>query len=177
MLELASNTVKVLGIFGRLSTEREAYFDELERQFSKKPEGDEYKIFRHLTLTFIPDATVADIHDQLKLLKELRQFLPLKIKVKDAFVKEEESLEGAEHIAIEFQPTETDSVTDFVRAHCDKYAVKTWYIKVVWFVPREKQAAVFAQLRKLEELEFTDFYLVANKQNEDNMLFTSRQFN
>ena len=107
MLVLSSNTIKVLGIFGRLSSEQEAFFDRIEAQYSKKPEGDEYDIFRHLTLTFIPNARVNDINQQLIILKELRQFLPLKVRAKNIFVKDEESLPGAEHIAVEFEPSET----------------------------------------------------------------------
>ena len=76
MLELSSNTIKVLGIFGRLSADQESFFDELERKYSHKPEAKlGYDVFRHLTLTFIPDATVNDVSKQLDLLRELKQFL------------------------------------------------------------------------------------------------------
>lgn len=176
MLELSSNTIKVLGIFGRLSSEQEAFFDELETQYSQKPDGDEYDIFRHLTLTFIPNATVSDINQQLNLLKDLRQFLPLKVKVKNAFVKDEESLPGAEHIALEFDLAETEELVNFVRKQCGENAVATWYIKIVWFVPKEHQKSVIKELLTLKELELTDFYLVANKQDEVNTIFTSSQF-
>ena len=77
MLELSSNTIKVLGIFGRLSPEQETLFDNVEQQFSQKPKGDEYDLFRHLTLTFVPNASVNDIRNQLDLLKTLKRFLPL----------------------------------------------------------------------------------------------------
>lgn len=177
MLELSSSTIKVLGIFGRLAKEQEAFFDELETQYSQKPTGDEYDIFRHLTLTFIPNATLNDVNQQLALLRGLRQFLPLKVKVKNAFVKGEESLPGAEHIAIEFELSETQEIVDFIQQRCGEHTVATWYIKVVWFVPKEHQELVIRQLSALKELEFTDFYLVANKQNEENTLFTSSQFN
>lgn len=176
MLELSSNKIKVLGIFGRLSNKQENFFDNLEQQFSNKPAGDEYAIFRHLTLSFIPNATVTDINNQLAILKQLRQFLPLKIAVKNAIVKTEESLEGAEHIAIEFEPTQTKELTDFIQKHCPDHTVKTWYIKVVWFVPKENQAAVIKKVLELQELEFSDFYLVANKQDDSNTIFTANAF-
>ncbi|TXG76957.1 hypothetical protein E6P97_02610 [Patescibacteria group bacterium] len=176
MLELSSNTVKVLGIFGRLTTDQETYFDELERQYSQKPAGNEYDIFRHLTLTFIENASVQDIRSQLSLLKDLRQFLPLKVRIKGAFVKDEESLPGAEHIAVEFELAETEEIVAFVRNRCGENTVATWYTKVVWFVPKEHQAAVMGQLSTLNELEFADFYLSANKQDDENTLFTSLAF-
>lgn len=175
MLELSSNTIKVLGIFGRLSTDQEAYFNELEAKYSNKPKGDDYDIFRHLTLTFIPNAEVGDVNSQLNILKELKQFLPLKIRIKRPFVKDEESLPGAEHIALEFKLTETDKIVSFIGKRCPD-VVATWYIKVVWFVPKENQKAVIDELSQLKELEFTDFYLVSNKQNDANTIYTTNRF-
>ena len=176
MLELSSNTIKVLGIFGRLSPEQETLFDNVEQQFSQKPKGDEYNIFRHLTLTFIPNASVNDIRNQLDLLKTLKQFLPLKIRVKSALIKNEESLPGAEHVALEFELSETKEIVDFVRQRCGDVSVATWYTKVVWFVPKEHQEAAIDKLSGIKELEFTDFYLVANKQNQANTSFTTNGF-
>ena len=177
MLELASSTVKVLGVFGRLSKEYEKYFDSIESRYSTKPEGNEYDIFRHLTLTFITDATICDINSQLKLLKDIKRFLPLKIKTIKAFVKNEESLNGAEHIAIEFNLSETKELIDCIKLYADDATVETWYIKVAWFVPKDIQNKVISELNSLEELEFTDFYLCANKQDDANTIFKSTDFN
>ena len=88
MLELSSNTIKALGIFGRLSPEQEAFFDALETKYSHKPSSG-YDVFRHLTLTFINDASVSDVRDQLQLLRDLKQFLPVTLQVKKVFVKDE----------------------------------------------------------------------------------------
>ena len=177
MLELSSNTVKVLGIFGRLSTEQEAYFDALEEKFGYVPKNkDEYDIFRHLTLTFIPNATITDVSSQLDHLKDLKQFLPLKIKPKKAFVKDEESLEGAEHIAIEFELDQTKEIVEYIKSKVGKNSVATWYIKLVWFVPKENQQSVIDVLSNLSELVFTDFYLVSNKQNDENTIYQSSRF-
>ena len=55
-------------------------------------------------------------------------------------------------------------------------SVATWYTKVVWFVPKEHQGATIDKLSGIKELEFTDFYLVANKQNEANTIFTTNGF-
>ena len=92
-----------------------------------------------------------------------RQFLPIKIKPKRSFIKDEESLNGAQHIAIEFELDQTKELVDFIRARAGDNAVATWYIKVVWFVPKENQQVTMEELSKLKELEFTDFYLVSNK--------------
>lgn len=177
MLELSSNTIKVLGIFGRLSPEFEATLDTIEAKYSAKPQTDEYDIFRHLTVTFVSDATVADVHEQLQLLKELKRFLPLKITPTKTFVKGEESFSGAEHIAFEFELDQTKELVDYIRSKVgEDKVVATWYIKLVWFVSKENQQAAMDELSKITELEFADFYLVANKQDEMNTLFKASEF-
>jgi len=176
MLELSSNTIKVLGIFGRLSPELEKHFDGIESEFSTKPKGEDYDIFRHLTLTFIPDATVQDVRSQLDLLRDLKQFLPLKVRLSRAFIKAEESMPGANHIALEFDPTETSKIVNYIKRRVGDNTVATWYIKVVWFVPDEHHNKVIETLSELNELEFTDFYLVSNKQNDDNTIYTTKSF-
>ena len=177
MLELSSNTIKVLGIFGRLSKEQEAFLDNLESKYSQKPdESKGYDVFRHLTLTFIPNATVNDVRCQLDLLKDLKQFLPLKVKLKKPFVKDEESMEGAEHIAVEFDLEQTKEIVAFVKDRVGENAVATWYTKVVWFVPKENQQAVIDELASFPEMLFDDFYLVSNKQSDDNTIYTTNRF-
>jgi hypothetical protein len=75
MLELSSNTIKALGIFGRLSEEQEKYFDSLEDKYCQSPNNSlKRDIFRHLTLTFINDATVTDVRAELDLLCDLKRF-------------------------------------------------------------------------------------------------------
>ena len=177
MLELASNTIKALGIFGRLSREQEKYFDALEAKYSKKPDSDVYKIFRHLTLTFINNASVSDVREELDLLSDLRQFLPLKLRVKKAFVKDEVTMPGAEHIAIEFGLEQTKELVELVRSRAgSNNTVATPYTKVVWFVPKDHQQAVIDELSNFKELVFTDFYLVSNKQDDANTIYTTNRF-
>ncbi len=176
MLELTSNTIKVLGIFGRLTPKLEQYFDSLEKTFSQKPKGDEYDVFRHLTLTFTPDATIADVQSQLELLRDIKQFLPVKLKINKLFIKNEESLDGAEHIAIEFGLEQTKELVEFVKDRVGESAIATWYIKVAWFVPKKNQAEAIKAMSDLKEIEFSDFYLVSNKQSEENTLFKSTDF-
>ncbi len=176
MLELSSNTIKVLGIFGRLSPEQEAYFDALEAKYSKKPVQPGYDIFRHLTLTFIPNAPVSAIREQLELLRDMKPFLPVKLNVQKVFVKDEESLPGAEHIAIEFGLEQTKELVEFIQSRVGDVAVATWYTKVVWFVTKENQQKVIDELSVFKALEFTDFHLVTNKQDDKNTLFRATDF-
>lgn len=166
----------MLGIFGRLSSDQEAIFDAIESKYSKKPEGNEYNIFRHLTLSYIPNAKVSDIYTQILLLRDLKKFLPLKVKVKNVFIKQEESMVGAEHIAIEFDTDDTYDITNFIKSKINDSAVITSYIKLVWFVPRVYQDKVKEELSNISELEFADFYLVSNKQDEHNTIFRSSDF-
>ena len=177
MLELASNTIKALGIFGRLSPDLEKYFDSIEAKYSKKPNKKlGYDIFRHHTLTFIHNATVADVRKQLGLLQELKRFLPYKLKVRKLFIKEEVTMAGAEHIAIEFGLDQTEKLLRFIRGKVGDAVVETPYIKTIWFVPKENQQKVINEMKNLKEIEFTDFYLVSNKQNDENTIFRSKFF-
>jgi len=177
MLELSSNTIKALGIFGRLSKEQEDYFDALEAKYSHKPDPSlSYDIFRHLTLTFIHDASIGDIRDQLDLLYDLKRFLPVRLQAKKAFVKDEVTMPGAEHIAIEFGLEQTKDLVEFVRSRAGDNTVATPYTKVVWFVPKDHQQAVINELANFKELIFTDFYLVSNKQDDANTIYTTKRF-
>jgi len=177
MLEISSNTIKALGIFGRLSKEQEEYFDSLEKKYSQKPDSDKgYDVFRHLTLTFIQDASVHDIQSQLDLLHDLKRFLPVKLNVKRVFVKDEVNMPGVEHIALEFGIEQTKELVEFVRARLGDNTVATPYTKVVWFVPKENQQAVLDELSEFKELVFTDFYLVSNKQDDANTIYTTNRF-
>lgn len=83
---------------------------------------------------------------------------------------------GAEHIALEFELDETEKIVEFVKDRVGDRAVATWYTKVVWFVPKGNQQAVMDDLSEFKEMVFDDFYLVSNKQNEDNTIYTTKQF-
>ena len=177
MLELSSNTIKALGIFGRLTKEQEDYFDALEAKYSHKPSSSLCNdVFRHLTLTFIHNASVSDIRDELDLLQDLRRFLPVKLQAKRVFVKDEVSMSGVEHVAIEFGLEQTRELVEFVRSRAGVNTVATPYTKVVWFVPIKNQQAVINELANFKELIFCDFYLVSNKQNDANTIYTTKHF-
>ena len=83
---------------------------------------------------------------------------------------------GAQHVAAEFSLEQTKELVEYVRVRVGEHAVATWYIKLVWFVPKENQQATIDELKDLKTLEFTDFYLVANKQNDDNTILTTNSF-
>jgi hypothetical protein len=177
MLELASNTIKALGVFGRLSPDLEAYLDTIETKYSKKPDkSKDYDIFRHHTLTLIRDASVTEIAKQLDLLQELKSFLPYTLKVRKLFVKDEVTLPGEQHIAAEFGLDQTQELLHFIHERVGNVVIKTPYIKIVWFVPKENQQKVIEELNDLKELQFTDFYLVSNKQSDENTIYTSTRF-
>ena len=83
---------------------------------------------------------------------------------------------GAEHIAIEFGLEQTEELVAFVKNRVGDNTVATPYTKVVWFVPKENQQAVIDELSNFKELVFTDFYLVANKQDDANTIYTTNRF-
>ena len=177
MLELTSNTIKALGIFGRLSPDLEKYFDSFEMKYSQKPDEKlGFDIFRHLTLTFVHNASITDVAKQLDLLQDLKAFLPYRLTVHKLFVKDEVTLAGAEHIAIEFGLDQTKLLLEFIRERVGDVTVETPYMKTIWFVPKENQQNVIDELKDLRDIEFTDFYLISNKQNDENTIYTSTRF-
>ncbi len=116
------------------------------------------------------------MRDELDLLYELKRFLPVKLRAKKAFVKDEVTMPGAEHIAIEFGLEQTKELVAFVKSRVGNNTVATPYTKVVWFVPKNHQQAVIDGLSDFKELVFTDFYLVSNKQNDANTIYTTNSF-
>jgi len=177
-LSTKSGTINALGIFGRLSKEQEKYFDGLEKRYGDKPDsGFGYDVFRHLTLTFIKNATIEDVCSEIDLLRDLKKFLPLRLKSVKPFVKDEVTMPGAEHIAIEFGLEQTKELVEYVKKRVGKEnVVATPYTKVVWFVPKENQRAVIEELSDFQELEFVDFILIANKQDDEHTIYSSNMY-
>jgi hypothetical protein len=92
-------------------------------------------------------------------------------------VKDEVTMPGAEHIAIEFELEQTKEIISFIKSRVgEENTVATWYTKVVWFVPKNNQQKVIDELSDFKELVFTDFYLISNKQNDANTIYTTNQF-
>lgn len=83
---------------------------------------------------------------------------------------------GAEHIAVEFGLEQTKDLVAFVRQRAGDNTITTPYTKVVWFVTKNNQQAVIDELSSFKELIFTDFYLVSNKQDEANTIYTTNRF-
>jgi len=53
--------------------------------------------------------------------------------------------------------------------------IETHYTKVVWFVPKENQEEASKELKKVKEMVFYDFILVANRQNDENTIYFSKR--
>jgi len=64
----------------------------------------------------------------------------------------------------------------FILERVGDTVVETPYIKTIWFKPKENLQRVMEELLELKELEFSDFYLISNKQNDENTIFTSTRF-
>ena len=70
---------------------------ELEKRFSKRPvEDDANGIFSHLSLVINKDVPVGEIPKYIDLLRELKPYLPFKIKTSDVIIKDEK------HLALSF---------------------------------------------------------------------------
>ena len=83
----------------------------------------------------------------------------------------------AEHIAIEFDIKQTRELLDFIRSRVEKdHVIETPYIKTIWFVEKNNQKKEIDELKDLERIEFSDFYLVSNKQDDENTIYTSSGF-
>jgi hypothetical protein len=163
-----SNTINALGIFGRLAPDEEKYFQGLEEKYSNFPDGGRSKdFFNHLTLVLNRDVPICEVSKYLDLLRELKHFLPLKIKISKVILIDEE------HLALSFDVNQTKKIRDLATKCFPKGVIETHYTKVVWFVPDEKQEEVKKILKDIKEITFFDFKLVANKQNDENTIYSS----
>ncbi len=174
-LSSTSNTINALGVFGRLTPKQEKYFQGLEKKFSKRPENDDANgIFNHLSLVINRDVPVGQVPKYLDLLRELKPFLPFKIKTSEVIVKDDL------HLALSFDTSQTQDIRDIAKKYFKEGeltgVVTTYYTKVVWFVPRQDRAEAIKELKSVKEMVFYDFYLVANRQNDENMIYTSNRY-
>ncbi|RJR14865.1 hypothetical protein C4579_03650 [Candidatus Microgenomates bacterium] len=176
-LSSTSNTINALGIFGRLTPDLEKYFQSLEQKFSKRPEADDANgIFSHLSLVINNDVPIGEMPQYIDLLKALKPFLPFRLKTSDVIVKEDK------HLALSFDTSQTQKIRDIAAKFIHNGmtithgVITTYYTKVVWFVPQENQAAAMTELGKIKEMIFYDFILVANRQNDENTIYSSNRF-
>lgn len=175
-LSSSSNTINALGIFGRLEPEQEKYFHSLEAKYSKRPENDDANgIFNHLSLVINNDVPVGNVPNYIDLLKALKPFLPFIIKTSDVIIKDDK------HLALSFDTNQTQEIRDVASKHMNGMVtthgvVTTHYTKVVWFVPNENQEEAIKELKTVKEMVFYDFFLVANRQNDENTLYTSNRY-
>lgn len=166
-----SNTINALGIFGRLEPKQEQYFKELEEKYSQRPENDDSNgIFNHLSLVINNNVPAGEMPKYIDLLRELKPFLPFKIKTSGVVVRDEQ------HLALSFDNSQTKEIRDLAGKFFNRGIVETFFTKVVWFVPKEKQEEAIAGLEKVPEIVFSDFTLVANRQNDENMIYSSNRF-
>lgn len=166
-----------MGIFGRLIPEQEKYFHDLEKKYSKRPESDDANgIFNHLSLVINNDVPVSNLPNYIDLLKALKPFLPFTLKLSDVIIKDDK------HLALSFDTSQTQGIRDTAVKFITKDlvithgVVTTHYTKVVWFVPKEHQEEAIKELRDVKEMTFYDFILVANRQNDENTIYSSNRY-
>ncbi len=171
-LSSTSNTINAVGIFGRLTPELEKYFSSLEAKYSKRPENDvdTNGIFNHLSLVVHRDVPIGRLASHIDLLRELKPYLPFKIKTSGAIVKDEK------HLALSFDTNQTLEIRNVAAKFVPEGVVTTYYTKVVWFVPKENQKAVTNELEKVKEMVFYDFILGANRQDDGNTIYSSNRY-
>lgn len=166
-----SNTINALGIFGRLTPELEAYFHSLEEKYSMRPESDPANgIFNHLSLVIKNDVPVGNIPKYLDCLRALRPYLPVRLKTNGVIIKEDK------HVALSFDTKQTETIRGVALSFIPGGVVTTFYTKVVWFVPKENLEKVMQEVANINELVFYDFFLVANRQNDENMIYSSNRY-
>ncbi|OGY19296.1 MAG: hypothetical protein A3A65_04205 [Candidatus Chisholmbacteria bacterium RIFCSPLOWO2_01_FULL_49_14] len=170
-LSSVSNTINALGIFGRLTPELEKRFAELEAKYSKRPKHDDANgIFSHLSLVINHDVSVGMVPVYIDLLRDLKPHLPFSITTSDVIVKD------GKHLALSFDTAQTQQIRDLAGKFFEEGVVTTYYTKVVWFVPKKNQVAAIRELRNIREMVFSDFVLVANRQNNENTIYSSNRY-
>jgi len=170
-LSSASPTINALGIFGRLDPPQQKYFDSLEDKFSSFPQGDEsIGIFNHLSLVIEKNVFVGKLQKYIDLLKELKSYLPFKINVSGVIIKDEK------HLALSFDIKQTEKIREIASRLIPEGVVTTYYTKVVWHVPKEKQAEVITILKEVKIMTFYDFVLCANREDEKSIIYSSNRY-
>lgn len=170
-LSTASNSINALGIFGRLDPKQEQYFNDLEERYSQFPkEDDAIGIFSHLSLVINKFIPVGDLPRYIDLLRELKPLLPLTINISDVIIKEEK------HLALSFAIQQTQKIRDLANKFVPEGVIATDYTKVVWFVPKENQEEAINELKKTKEMIFYDFQLVANRQDDEHLIYSSNRY-
>lgn len=170
-LSSTSNTINALGIFGRMDPTWEKYFQELSDKYSVYPKDDDaLGIFNHLSLVIKRDVPVGHLPKYIDLLKELKPHLPFIIKTSGVIIKEEN------HLALSFNNSQTQEIRALASKFIPDGVVATYYTKVVWFVPKEKQQELIKELSKIKEMTFYDFLLVANRQDDTNLIYSSNRY-
>jgi hypothetical protein len=165
------NTINALGIFGRHEPKQEKYFKSLSDRYSRyHKNNDALGIFNHLSLVITKNTPVGEIPKYLDLLRELKPFLPLRIKVSGVIVKD------GKHLALSFDTKQTEQVRKLAGKLIPAGVVTTYYTKVVWFVPKEKQEEVIKILKRVKEMIVYDFILVANRQDDAHTIYSSNRY-
>lgn len=143
----------------------------MEAKYSKKPLSDDTNgIFSHLSLVVNKDVLIGKLPSYLDLLRELKPYLPFKIKISDVIIKD------WKHLALSFDTDQTQRIRDLANEFIHEGIVTTYYTKVVWFVPEENQKKAINDLKKVKEMFFYDFILVANRQNDENTIYSSYRY-
>lgn len=170
-LSSTSNTINALGVFGIIKPEQEEYFHSLEAKYSQKPKnGDTNGFFNHLSIVINRDVPVGKLSSYIDLLRELKQFLPSNVEVSDVT-----AIDGS-HLALSFDIQQTQALRELASKFIGEGVVTTHYIKVVWFVPKEKQEEAIKDLKTVNKITFYDFILAANIQNDENTIYSSNRY-
>lgn len=170
-LTSTTNKINALGIFGRLDPDQEKLFKDLEQEYSKRPEGDDSNdVFNHLSLVINNDVRVGEIPRYIDLLRELKEYLPLRLNTSGVIIREDM------HLALTFDTSQTEQVRNLAEKLIGSGIIETFFTKVVWFVPEQKQNEVTKKLNEVKEMIFADFILVANKQNDEHTIYSSNRY-
>lgn len=170
-LSSKSNTINALGIFGRLEPKQEKYFSDLQKKYSNFPKNHAaIGIFNHLSLVIENNVSIGKLPKYIDLLRDLKSFIPFQLKVEKVFVKDKL------HLALAFDTKQTYEIRRVAKKFVPRGVVKTFYTKVVWFVPKNKQEEVETVLKPVKQMVFSDFILCANRQDEASTIYSSAKF-
>lgn len=157
-------TFNALGIFGRLSSEQEAYFLSLQRKYAPLNQAsDAFGVFPHLTVVVGYKVPSSNLESYTEVLEKLTVCLPLTLDVTGVRVVDQS-------IALSFDVDQTKQIRKLAGSSLPDQVITTDYFTVVREAPKASHKELVRILSNIQSLTFTDFKLCADQVDDVHIL-------